>query len=364
MGPPGTGAKGLEGHIVINEVLVNPIGDQSVAVELRNTTSQDIAINHWYLSDSPDDLFKTQITTTTNVPAGAYHVLADLGLELNQAQGDEIWLLAADANGLPLSFVDRVEFGNSLSGVSLGPWPTLNDPFVQLAETTFGGPNSGPRVNEVIISEVSYAPVDPDGDGRLNPRDFEFVELYNHTDNPVDVSGWRLSVTDEFTFAEGTVMDPNSTLLVIGFGSASGSKLDAFLSTLGVDPTTPLVGRRMRSFLNDEDGLVQLHRPGTAPADRPELIPFVFADGLAFDRTAPWPESANGNGDSLTRVASNAFGALPGSWIGATPSPGVVDFVVRQLGDSNGSGVFDSSDLVPRLPTRGIRRRYRRQLNF
>lgn len=160
----------------------------------------------------------------------------DSELDLNSAEGDEIWLLAADANGVPLSFVDRIEFGSSLSGVSLGPGPLPSELLVQLTEPTLGRPNSRPRVNEVIISEVSYEPVDPDGDGRLRSRDFEFVELYNHTSNPVDLSGWSLTATDKFTFEAGTVIAPNSTLLVIGFGSPSGTKLDAFVSTLQVDP--------------------------------------------------------------------------------------------------------------------------------
>ena len=72
----------------------------------------------------------------------------------------------------------------------------------------------------------------------------------------------------------------------------------------------------------------------------------MFADGLAFDRTPPWPANADGGGSSLTRRTADAIGSLPGSWIASPPSPGTAELVIRQPGDVNGDGIFNSSDLV------------------
>ena len=102
----------------------------------------------------------------------------------------------------------------------------------------------------------------------------------------------------------------------------------------------------MRNFLNDDDGQVKLERPGPAPAGFPDSPSMVFADGVAYGKSAPWPESASGGGDSLARVAANSLGDLAGSWTGRAQSPGVVDFIVRHAGDSNEDGEFNQLDIT------------------
>ena len=62
-----------------------------------------------------------------------------------------------------------------------------------MVSRTFGGPNSGPRIGPVIFSEIHYNPVDPDyidpnNPGPIDPNDLEFVEIYNPTGAPVDLS--------------------------------------------------------------------------------------------------------------------------------------------------------------------------------
>jgi hypothetical protein len=66
----------------------------------------------------------------------------------------------------------------------------------------------------VVVNEVLPVPrsVDWDGDGKANPAD-EWIELYNATGRPVDLSGWRL----ETGRGAGTVYRiPRGTVLRAG----------------------------------------------------------------------------------------------------------------------------------------------------
>jgi hypothetical protein len=294
-GSPGDVGQAIEQQIVLNEVLANPIAPQTVMVELHNTTNQDVEVTNWYLSNSNEDYFQTKITEAATVPAGGYHALSVPDLPLDGARGDQIWLVAADASGKPLAFADFIQFGTSLAGVSLGPSSADPESFVQLAAPTFGGENVGPRVNEVVISEVSYFPVDPDGPG-----------------------GTFRSSTDATVFR----------------------------FTVGMDQNARLIGERIRATLDDTSGEVYLYRPGGGAEDDPSLTPLVYVDGVSYLSTAPWPENAAGTGNSLNRTLPSDAGDLPSSWTGALPSPGAVDFVVRHPGDANEDGQFDQLDIT------------------
>ena len=178
-----------------------------------------------------------QITNPGTIAAGGYQVVDVAGLQLEGA-GDQVWLVAADATGRPLAFVDHIQFGPSLGGVSLGPSVLTDEGFVQLDRVTLGGPNAGPRVNEVVLSEVYYQPTDPDGVGSLKPTDFEFVELYNRTGSAVDISGWQITGDISFTFPAQTVMGPGATLTVVPF-APTDARATAFRFTLGMDAAAP-----------------------------------------------------------------------------------------------------------------------------
>jgi hypothetical protein len=83
----------------------------------------------------------------------------------------------------------------------------------------------------------------------------------------------------------------------------------------------------------------------TPPADESFLIPFIASDQVSFASQTPWPESAGGTGDTLTRKVVG-YGMSPDSWIGNSPTPGATDLAVRWRGDANEDGHFNSSDLV------------------
>jgi len=192
LGTPGAAPEDPVG-IVINEVLTHTDLPRVDAIELYNPTDQAVDIAGWYLSDSwgwpwdddpgrfygkfkipvldlggpgktllgPDEyiVFDEHDFNATGLDADPYnddpHDFA-----LDGAEGEDVWLMKADAAGNITHFVDHVEFPAAANGVSFGRWPSSADTFefFPMTELTLGGPNSGPRFGPLVISEVQYYP--------------------------------------------------------------------------------------------------------------------------------------------------------------------------------------------------------------
>jgi hypothetical protein len=345
-GSPGWAGAGPQERISITEILTHSVPPASDMVELFNPTDAAHDITNWYVSNSSDDYFRSQIKSPVSVPAHGYATLAgaQLGIDLAWWRADELWLIEADARGKPIRFVDHVVFGPSAQGISLGPGPAGE--WLPLAEPTWGRPNSGLLVGDVVISEVHYAPVDPDGERRQFKADqFEFVELYNPSDTAVDLTLWRLTGGVEMKFPSGTLIPPREALLVVPFDDADGVKASIFRVTLGIGPNVALVGP-YQGVLDDQGAAVRLERPDLPPAQEPAITPYRYVDEVRYRAVEPWPTSLAGSGLSLQRLSPTRFGNSAASWTAAAASPGIVDFVLREAGDSNEDGVFNQLDIV------------------
>jgi hypothetical protein len=345
-GSPGTVGQAASSAIVINEVLAHSDSGQDDLVELYNTRGVPVSIENWYVSDSMDDLFKSPISAVDAVNPFGYFVITQqqLGFALSESQGGQLWLVESDRDGRPLRFADEIMYGPSAPGVSLGRWPDRDGPFRPLAEITFGSENTGPRVGEVTISEVHFAPVDPDGEGRLRAENFRFIELYNRTDDAIDLGDWRLTGDVDITFRAGTTVGPGQTLIVVPFDPAASTTASLFRFTLGLGAAIPLIG----PYAGEQEGdpqQMRLERPGVPDPDTTESRHFLVVDQMQLSRRSPWPSEADGGGDSLTRTSPEAFGESPTSWTARPPTPGVVDFFTRRPGDANDDGRFDQLDV-------------------
>ena len=325
-------------------------------IELFNGGSQDVEVTNWYVSDTADDYYKGTISAPTTVAAGGYHVLSpnELGLDLDGIGGGEILVISADSNGRPLHFIDHVQFGLAGRDVSLGRWPTSSDPFIALESTTLGGPNADRAKSDVIISEIYFNPEDPDGNGRIRPRDLEFIEVTNTGNSPVDLTGWKLAGEVAYDFADGMTLDANASAVMVSFDPATDvSDASIFKFILGMPPEDEPLGElsdpenpRSRDVIRDGGALVQLVRPDLPAPDDPDTIPLVVVDEVRYSAAPPWPAGTEAGGNSLTRAQSDGYGPFPSSWTGAPPSPGVAEFFSRVAGDSNEDGRFDQLDLV------------------
>lgn len=332
-------AGNADNDIEITEILANTNAADEDRIELFNGGTQDIDITHWYVSRTLDNLFNSQITVPTNIPASGYEVLrpSAFGIDLDGARGDEVVIVAADATGRPQYFVDHAEFDVAPRGTSLGRWPTSADPFLALEATTFGSPNADRATSDVIISEIHFHAIVPDGVEGVRDRDLEFIEVTNTTDGPVDMTGWQVAGQLAYTFPDDMILDAHESAVIMNYdpdrNSAARDRAARFKDVFGVAETVELLGRvtdpadrTSRDIIRNGGALVQLVRPDQPAVDDPSFVPFIVMDQVHYLPTSPWPEGNAGEGNSLTRTLRDNYGPFASSWHSATPSPGSVDF--------------------------------------
>jgi len=337
-GSPAAEGEGPRGDVLVNEVVTHTDLPDTDSIELYNTTGEPIDVGGWYLSDTNDVYTKFRIPFGTIIGSESYVVFDEhdfnvTGLDadifnddpndfaLNGAHGDDVWLLEADVSGKPVRFVDRVEFPAAANGESFGRWPNGSGDLYPMVEPTVdpAGENSGPRVGPVIISEVQYNPVNiPAGD------DWEFVEIYNPTQDTVNLTNWRIRKGIDFDFPVGTTLEPRAALIVVPFALSDAAKLDDFCDVYKIDPQTVQILGGYDDVLDNGGERIQLQRPDAPPLNEPDFIPHLLEDEVRYDDEDPWPEEADGYARSLNRVSDDAWGNDPASWIDATASPGTV----------------------------------------
>ncbi len=370
-GTPGSVGSGPIGDVVVNEVLTHTDLPDKDTIELHNTTAAEVYLGGWYLSDSwgwessptNGNYKKHRIPNGTSIPAGGYLVFDEDDFNptpgnpgpndfaLNGAHGDDVWLMEADGSGNLTRFVDHVEFGAAAAGESWGRWPNAAGDLYPMVAPTLDpadGENAGPRVGPVIISELQY-------NAELVAEDdnLEFIEIYNTTSQPIDLTEWRIRGGIALNFPAGASLEASSTLVIVPFELGDTAKLAAFRAYYGIDASVDLLGGYTGRLDNDGER-IQLQRPDEEPADEPGFIPRLLEDEVRYDDQAPWPTGANGNGDSLHRAAADAWGNAPASFNALPPTPGATVFVpifnqvVGRHIFYNGS-VFDGNDLGANL---------------
>ncbi len=329
------GRAGLEpiAWIQINEILSHTDPPLSDSVELVNVTTSTLDLGGWYLSDSNNNYFKFRIPDNTLLDVGHYRVFDESDFNptpsapgpndfsFNGAHGEDAYLLAPTKRGT-YRFVDHVEFGAAANGESFGRWPDSTGDLYPMTTRTLGSANSGPRIGPLILSEVHY------NSKSLNSPDlYEFVEIYNTTNTPVELLHWQLAKQVDFTFSISTVLQPRKALVVVPFNPGDATQRSRFLEAYDLPETVTLVGPYVGQ-LSNSGGTLRLLRPDTPPADEPTYYPMLLEDEVRYSPQAPWPILANGGtandpyGRSLTRLGQTLWGNDPLSWNGDIPSPG------------------------------------------
>jgi hypothetical protein len=300
-GSPGEpDAAPLHDGVWINEVLPGTDG----AVELWNWSGAAVDLSGWFLSPSRTDataLMASTIPAGTNIPATGYLVVtaADLGFSI-PSFGGAVYLSATDGSGELTGYVTGVDFGALESGVSFGIHETSAGilDFTALATVTLGEANAAPRAPQVAINELHYHPVDA-GD--------EFLELFNPGTLPANIGGWQVDgLADvfgqaDYEFPVGTVVPPT------GFLVLTRNDPTAFRTQHNVPASVPVLGP-YGGALSNAGETVRLRKP--LPRD-PGVI---LVDRADYNDRAPWPVEPDGDGNSLERIDSSAFGNDPQSW--------------------------------------------------
>jgi hypothetical protein len=337
---PGESNYRLPGNVIITEVLAHAAAPLEQAIEFYNPSGSEALIGDWYLSDDPRN-FKKVPLTGYRIPAGGFLVLDEdyfndgfpARFALNRSRGGEVWLSQADAAGNLTGTRVKANYGSALNGVSQGRYNTsLGAEFVALSRPTFDGFNAYPKVGPVVINEIMYHPPDiVTPTNVISNTDEEFIELYNGTNAPVNLAGWKLAGGVSYAFPSAATLSPHTFLLVVSFNPVlDTAKLGAFRAKYGVATTVPIFGPYEGRLDNNGERL-ELIQP-----DLPDgsYIPQVIVEAVDYRDTIPWPGPASdGVGASMQRRPTGGASSLnpipyanePLSWIAGNPTPGALN---------------------------------------
>jgi len=316
-GSPGADDPDLGATVVINEFLAAGGDDW---VELYNPTNASVALADFYLSDDAGNLKKWPVAAPA-IGSGDFLTFEesgdDFGFGLSRS-GEDL-LLSYLPGTAQDRVVDSVRFKAQESGISRGRYPD-GDAFWFRLQPTRDVANAG-AVLDLMVSEIMYHPVDVND---------EFIELFNPTDAEVilesEAGPWRLDGGVHYTFDTGLSIASGGCVVVVGFDPfVETARLAAFIAAYGAESLTPgadIVGP-WEGGLNNGAERIALEKP-QATGDLQDPIAWVVVDEVVYADAAPWPATADGQGDSLQRidVAPDVSSNDPAAWHAALPTPG------------------------------------------
>jgi hypothetical protein len=197
-------------------------GNFSDWIELYNSSSSEIDIGGYYLTDDMDTLHLWRIPEGTRIASNDYLIVwasgDDNGLHTNfklGADGETIALVMPNGQ----TIIDEVEFGIQDADVSYGRVKDSDPNWIYFEEPTFGKANKKGSSNKlpVIINELmaSNSKTIMDETGAYP----DWAELYNNSDLDIDISGFYF--TDEpygypsqWRIPAGTVIPARGFLII------------------------------------------------------------------------------------------------------------------------------------------------------
>ena len=356
-GTPGS-ASGESLGVVINEVLANSDAGQLDAIELFNPTTSAINVGGLFLSDDSGALLQYQIPLGTVISAGGYLVFDETNFNSAPLTGGNFALSSlgeavflSRVSGGIVSLEDSVEFGATFSGESLGRLPDGSGRLTRLASTSFGSANGEAQVGPLVISEINYHPGDPSAaalaiDPTLTDNDLEFIEIANPTSESFDLTNFRIRGEADFNFVAGTTLAAGQAIVVVTFDPANplnANRLAAFEANYGLSGDVTIVGGLSES-LSNSSGRISLQQQD-APNPLGEVA-YVAIDEVFYTDDAPFPDAADGSGQSLQRDDFSVSGNIATNWIAVAPTPGELESEFL-LGDVNRDGVVNFFDISP-----------------
>ena len=338
--------------IVINEILTHSDpAPPTDSIELFNPTANDVGIAGWFLSDDANAPGKYRIPDGTVIPAGGFATLDELDFNptpgMNgsfslSSHGESVYLFSGDAATNFTGYSHGFSFGAAPAGVTFGRYINSvgEESFPAQSVRTIHNTNAGPRLGEVVLSEIHYHPA-PGGD--------EFVELANTTAAPVALfdpvrptNTWRLGGLG-FQFPINVTLPANGLLLVVATNPPD------FRAKYSV-PTNVLILGPFGGTLQDSGERLKIERP-----DVPDTNGFgyIVVDEVRYNDKAPWPPAADGSGPSLQRITISAYGDDPINWAAAGPTPGRSRAEADTDGDGLPDGWEEANGTSPFIPDAG-----------
>jgi hypothetical protein len=198
-------------------------------------------------------------------------------------------------------------------------------------------PWSGPIVQSYVldappirITEINYNPTDPttselSNNADLDNDDFEFIELTNAGNVPIDFLGTSFSDGVTFSFDSPLLVNPGEHVLLV-------ANQDAFEIRYGVG--LPVVGQYTGSLSNNSEGIILVDSTGSA------------IHNFQYDDNNGWPARADGRGSTLEVIDTEGNYDDPANWQASSEllgSPGVAG--TGYVGDVVINEVLSHTDL-------------------
>jgi len=329
--PDGTPGSDDPGVVVINEVLTHTDTPLVDAIELYNPGNAQVNISGWYLSDSKANPAKYRIPDGTTVDAGGYIVFDEhqfndsinnpLAFTFN-SHGETVWIFSHEL-GCDEGYCDGVTVGEIDNGVSVGLYRNSRgkEMWVRQKALTLGEANAGPRVGPLIISEIMYH----------SPGDTaDFVEVTNISGGEVFLSHpdipdftWKIDGI-KFSFPPSKSIRPNESVVI----ASDTLTEDAFRAKYAISSEVQVF--QMQGSLQNGSEKLDLMQPADpfvedSAASPDSTFPYVSIELIDYSDHGDWPDSADGLGKSLQRIATDTFGNDPISWKAADPTPGKME---------------------------------------
>lgn len=225
--------------LVISEIMPKNVsyaadqdGDFSDYIELYNGSGAPVSLKGFMLSDNsakPDKWLFPDIT----LEAGQYLIVYASGKDRTEGElhtnfslnADEETLFLSDCSGLP---VCSMSYAGALPDISWsgknGEWVTSLAPTPGFSNDETGAAQTDAlllanNASQIYISEVMSSTRVVDEDTETS---YDWIELYNASNSPVDLSGWGLSDSAsrprKWQFPEGASIAPGQYLLVFASG--------------------------------------------------------------------------------------------------------------------------------------------------
>jgi hypothetical protein len=371
-GSPGAEGLGPDRRVAINEILAHTDLPFVDALELMNPGTGTVAIGGWYLGDvvepeTEDSFRQYAIPAGTSLAPGAFAVFDETDFapngewnpsagtpepwefRLDGAHGEAVSLIETGASGRPHRFVDRLEFGATLNGRTIGRWPDGTGTVFHLSLPTLvdaasplvprpgaGAPNAPPRVGDVVIAEAHPAPT--------GPGQVPFIELWNTGTNVEDLAHWTLRGDVDIDFAGGPQLAPGGRLVLVPFAPSDIAASNSFRSAYGVEGPLWLAGPWPTNDAPEAAGRIALHRADEPPVEEPGFHPQVLEDEVKYTNAPPWPDGFAGAGLSLNRRDAGLRADLAASWRADIPSPGASGPSFAGWTNATGAGAAGADD--------------------
>jgi hypothetical protein len=286
--------------VVINEFLAHTDPPDVDFIELFNYSTLSVDLSGCFLSDDPATNKFVIPTNTIIQPQGfVYFDESQMGFALSAA-GETIYF--KDRSNTRV--IDAVRFGGQENGISTGRYPDGAAGFRRLQSKTPGAKNGGLRVSDVAINEILYDPISGDSDD-------EYVELYNRSGNPIDLSRWSLAGAIKYTIPLGTSISPGGYLVVAKnvarmltvYPNLTGANtLGDFEGTLGNG------GEQIELAMPDE--VVDTNAANQVVTNTIHIV----VDDVTYGAGGRWGKWAHGGGSSLELIDPHSDHRLAPNW--------------------------------------------------